>query len=138
MATRPLELSPRLNSFCSPTEPPAGQLRFASPATTNFTAGLLAATAKMFPSALVSTGGDELNTPCYDADPETQAILKSTGQTLEQTLDTFTKATHGALESLGKTPVVWEGECTQYTLWDASLTAAWDRDAPRSQCHAIE
>lgn len=95
---------------CVAIEPPAaGQLRFASPATTNFTAGLLAATAKMFPSNLFSTGGDELNTNCYTDDPETQQILDSTHQTLEQALDTFTKTTHAALEELGKTTVVWEG-----------------------------
>ena len=60
-------------------------------------------------SSMFSTGGDELNTNCYDQDPETQQILKSTGQTLEQALDEFTKTTHGALEKLGKTPAVWEG-----------------------------
>ena len=91
------------------TEPPSGQLRFASPATTNFTAGLISAAAKMFQSSLFSTGGDELNIPCYDADAETQQILNATGQTLEQALSTFTQATHGALASEGKTPVVWEG-----------------------------
>ena len=63
----------------------------------------------MFPSGLFSTGGDELNVNCYTQDPETQQILNSTGQTLEQALDSFTRTTHGALEKLGKTPVVWEG-----------------------------
>lgn len=58
---------------------------------------------------MFSTGGDELNIPCYDADAETQQILNSTGQTLEQALSTFTQSTHGALATLGKTPVVWEG-----------------------------
>ena len=63
----------------------------------------------MFPSTVVSTGGDELNTECYAQDPETQADLNSTGQTLEQALSVFTQTTHGALEALGKTPAVWEG-----------------------------
>ena len=90
-------------------EPPAGQLRLASEATTNFTAGLLAAAAKLTPSTLFSTGGDELNTNCYAADEETQAALNATGQTLEQALNTFTQVTHKALLDEGKTPVVWEG-----------------------------
>ena len=98
--------------FRHDSEPPSGQLRFASPDTTNFTAELISATAKMFPSSLFSTGGDELNIPCYTQDNETQQILNSTGQTLEQALDKFTQATHGALAKLGKTPVVWEGEWT--------------------------
>jgi hypothetical protein len=31
------------------------------------------------------------------------------GRTLEQALDAYTQATHGALRKLGKKPVVWEG-----------------------------
>ena len=95
-------------------EPPAGQLRFASPATTNFTAELLSAAAKLFPSKFFSTGGDEINTNCFANDPETQEILSSTGQTLDQALSKFTETTHGALEKIGKTPVVWEGV---WTTW---------------------
>ena len=83
-------------------------MRFASPETTNFTAGLLSATAKLFPSSLFSTGGDELNTNCYAADEQTQAALNATGQTLDQALSAFTQTSHKALIAEGKTPVVWE------------------------------
>ncbi|KIP03087.1 glycoside hydrolase family 20 protein [Phlebiopsis gigantea 11061_1 CR5-6] len=108
-------------------EPPSGQLRFASPATTNFTTGLIAAAAKMFPSSMFSTGGDELNIPCYDADAETQQILNSTGQTLEQALSTFTQSTHGALATLGKTPVVWEEMVLEHnvTLANDTVVMVW-------------
>ena len=96
--------------LCIPlSEPPAGQLRLASEATTTFTANLLAAVAKMFPSSIMSTGGDELNVNCYNQDSETQASLNASGKTLEQALDTFTQASHQALASAGKTPVVWQG-----------------------------
>ena len=88
-------------------EPPAGQLRLASPTTVNFTVGLLSAVAELFPSTLFSTGGDEINARCYVDDAQTQHDLD--GWTLEQALDRFTQATHGALRSLGKTPVVWQG-----------------------------
>ena len=88
-------------------EPPAGQLRLASLDTIDFTVGLLRAVAGLFPSTLFSTGGDEINARCYADDTQTQRDLN--GRTLEQALDAFTQATHGALESLGKTPVVWEG-----------------------------
>nr|VWP01985.1 Probable 3-oxoacyl-[acyl-carrier-protein] reductase oxidoreductase (EC [Ganoderma boninense] len=91
------------------SEPPAGQLRLASPDATSFTAEMLAAVARMFPSTLMSTGGDELNTNCYAQDAETQEDLKSAGQTLEQALDVFTQKTHAAIEAVGKTPAVWEG-----------------------------
>ena len=89
-------------------EPPAGQLRLASPAAVNFTVDLLSAVAEMFPSTLFSTGGDEINAQCYKDDPETQQELA--GRNLSQALGAFTQATHGALRSLGKTPVVWEGK----------------------------
>ncbi|KAF9448540.1 glycoside hydrolase family 20 protein [Macrolepiota fuliginosa MF-IS2] len=89
-------------------EPPAGQLRLASPATTTFTANLIKAASSMFPSKLFSTGGDELNENCYTKDPQTQQDLASQGKTLEQALDTFTQATHSVLLDAGKTPVVWE------------------------------
>ncbi|KAH9850196.1 N-acetylhexosaminidase [Lenzites betulinus] len=115
-------------------EPPAGQLRFASPATTNFTAGLISAVSRMFPSSLVSTGGDELNTECYAQDAETQADLKASGRTLEQALDVFTHATHAAIRAQGKTPTVWEemvlehnvtlGNDTVVMVWISSANAA--------------
>ena len=90
-------------------EPPAGQLRLANAETTTFTAKLLTAAAKLSPSTLFSTGGDELNTNCYDKDEATQKDLNATGKTLEQALDTFTQTTHQAIIAEGKTPVVWEG-----------------------------
>lgn len=89
-------------------EPPSGQLRLASPATTDFTTSLLTSVAKMFPSQLFSTGGDELNANCYADDPETQAELKKQGKTLDQALDTFTQVTHKGLHDMGKTTVVWQ------------------------------
>lgn len=98
-----------LNFFGHRLEPPAGQLRLASAATSNFTATLISAAAQMFPSKFFSTGGDELNTNCYDKDAQTQSDLKSTGSTLEQALSNFTNASHTELAKLGKTPVVWEG-----------------------------
>lgn len=62
----------------------------------------------MMPGALFSTGGDEVNDACYEADAETQAALNATGRNLTQALGNFVGATHDALRSQGKTPVVWE------------------------------
>ncbi|KAJ7838793.1 beta-hexosaminidase [Mycena olivaceomarginata] len=108
-------------------EPPAGQLRLASPATVNFTAGLFTAAAKVLPSKYFSTGGDELNTECYTKDAQTQADLKKAGKNLEQALDTFTQATHGALAKLGKTAVVWEEMVLDHnlTLSNNTLIMVW-------------
>ncbi|KAJ2926079.1 hypothetical protein H1R20_g11013, partial [Candolleomyces eurysporus] len=102
-------------------EPPAGQLRLASPATVNFTASLLSAASQLFPSKFFSTGGDEINANCYRQDPQTQRDLAAQGKTLEQALDTFTQASHRALASVGKTPVVW-----QEMLLDHNVTLSKD------------
>ncbi|KAI0684527.1 N-acetylhexosaminidase [Cytidiella melzeri] len=108
-------------------EPPAGQLRLASNATIAYTAGLLTAVSKMFPSTLFSTGGDEINANCYAQDVETQQALNATGKTFEQALDTFTQATHKALIAEGKTPVVWEEMVLAHnvTLSNNTLVLVW-------------
>ncbi|KAJ7776765.1 N-acetylhexosaminidase [Mycena maculata] len=89
-------------------EPPAGQLRVASKAASNFTAGMLKAAATLFPSQTFSTGGDEINANCYATDNETQASLAASNQTFAQALNTFTMANHAALRTEGKTAIVWE------------------------------
>jgi len=89
-------------------EPPAGQLRLASPDTIQFTTGLLVNAAELFPGNYFNTGGDEINAKCYADDPETQEALVASGKTFEQALDDFTQAEHKALKGVGKTAVVWE------------------------------
>ncbi|RXW23789.1 hypothetical protein EST38_g2062 [Candolleomyces aberdarensis] len=89
-------------------EPPAGQLRLASSATTNFTVSMLSSIAQTLPSTMFGTGGDEINENCYQKDPSTQEDLKHSGATLEKALDSFTQSTHGALRQLGKQVVVWQ------------------------------
>ena len=83
----------------------------------------------MFPSKIMSTGGDELNTACYAQDAETQTDLKTTGRTLEQALDVFTQTTHGAIIAEGKTPAVWEGEprdvCIPFRMINALVLQRW-------------
>jgi hypothetical protein len=131
-----------INPLTRVAEPPSGQLRFAVPATVNFTANLLGAIAKMFPSKLFSTGGDELNTNCYVNDTETQTILKQNNETFDQALSKFTVGTHAVLEAQGKTPVVWEGAfaaCAQARDAALTLPQRWcsrttSRSARRRSC----
>lgn len=108
-------------------EPPAGQLRFTEPSTIKFTTSLLNAASSLFPSKYFSTGGDEINIPCYDQDGPTQATLKSTGKTLEQALSTFVQSTHSALRAKGKTAVVWEEMVLAHnvTLANDTIVMVW-------------
>ncbi|KAH9922897.1 N-acetylhexosaminidase [Fomitopsis serialis] len=97
-------------------EPPAGQLRFTNSTIATWTAGLFTELAKMFPSSIISTGGDEINMPCYDDDEETQKDLNATGLSFNDALSGFTQQTHAALEAAGKTPAVWEEMVLNYNL----------------------
>ncbi|KAI0299509.1 N-acetylhexosaminidase [Russula brevipes] len=103
-------------------EPPAGQLRLASPATINFTVGLLSAVASLFPSTLFSTGGDEINTRCYHDDAQTQQDLggeRSIGPRYIHAGDAW------RTEKLGKTPVVWQEQVVDYNLTLSEDTVVW-------------
>ncbi|ETW82220.1 glycoside hydrolase family 20 protein [Heterobasidion irregulare TC 32-1] len=108
-------------------EPPAGQLRLASPSVIKFTASLFSALAKLFPSTLISSGGDEVNTNCYTQDAETQQQLDATGQNLAQALDSFVGSVHEAIRGSGKTPVVWEEMVLDYnvTLPNDTVVMVW-------------
>ncbi|KAH9950692.1 N-acetylhexosaminidase [Amylocystis lapponica] len=108
-------------------EPPAGQLRLANETVAKWTAGLFTELSKMFPSSIISTGGDEINVPCYSDDEQTQLELNSTKRTFNDALDTFTSYTHGALAAAGKTPAVWEEQVLDYnlTLTNNTLVLVW-------------
>ena len=71
----------------------------------------------MFPSKVMSTGGDELNTECYAQDAKTQTDLKATGRTLEQALDVFTQTTHAAISAEGKIPAVCKTDTPAIQRW---------------------
>ena len=100
--------NPASNQANIPLEPPSGQIRMATPQAMQFAASIFSSVSSVFPSKYISTRGDELNTQCFTSDNQTQAVLKASGQTIEQALNSFTQATHGALRSAGKTPIVWE------------------------------
>jgi len=113
-------------------EPPAGQLRLASPKTIEFSSGLLTSASKLFKSSYFSTGGDEVNANCYAKDTQTQTDLN--GRTFDQGLSDFKVAMHGALRKVNKTPVVWQemvlahnvtlGNDTVVLVWISSADAA--------------
>ncbi|CCL99454.1 uncharacterized protein FIBRA_01472 [Fibroporia radiculosa] len=81
----------------------------------------------MFPSNIISTGGDEVNLVCYEDDYETQYDLNSTGRTLNSALNDFVMGTHGALIAKGKTPAVWEEMVLDFnlTLSNETIVYVW-------------
>lgn len=89
-------------------EPPAGQLRFADPNVTAWTAQLFANVIPLTSSAYFGTGGDELNVNCMMSDAATNATLAAKNITLQQALAQFTQGTHKTLIEHKRSPMVWE------------------------------
>lgn len=108
-------------------EPPAGQLRLASPDVLKFTTDLFSAVLPGFIGTYFSTGGDEINANCYNKDAETQAELTKSGQTFEQALSHFVQNGHKTVESFGKIPVVWEEMVLDHnvTLSNNTVVMVW-------------
>ncbi|THH09831.1 hypothetical protein EW145_g1735 [Phellinidium pouzarii] len=108
-------------------EPPAGQLRLATPATVNFSVALIEAVSTKFRSSLFSTGGDEVNEKCYAQDVQTQADLESAGLDLDGALDIFLKAEHAVVRAQGKTPIVKEDMILDHntTLPNTTIAVVW-------------
>ncbi|KAM5540681.1 hypothetical protein V8D89_005712 [Ganoderma adspersum] len=88
------------------SEPPAGQLRIASPATVSFAEALFESVASTLPSKMMSSGGDEVNLPCWDEDEQTQADLVERNITIAEALNEFVQAVQGVIVSHGKTPFI--------------------------------
>lgn len=93
-------------------EPPAGQLRIASDDTRKFTAALISAARQRLPRfSLFSTGGNKINSLCYDDDKKTQGQLVEHDWNINDALANFTKTMHDVLRNESVTPAVcsWEG-----------------------------
>ena len=100
-------------------EPPAGQLRIASNATKEFTKQLFQSVLSMMTSPLMSTGGDEVNLPCWEEDMETITDLNERNITIADALDEFVVAIQSILKENGKTPFIKSGkprDCSNFTL----------------------
>ncbi|KAG8730538.1 N-acetyl-glucosamine-6-phosphate deacetylase [Ceratobasidium sp. 414] len=110
-------------------EPPAGQLRLASPAVQKFIADVFSAVLSPLKDlgTLFSTGGDEINANCYAQDRSTQNELKEQKIPIDDALDKFTNVTHAAVRSAGRTPVVWEEMVLNHkvTLPKDTITLVW-------------
>jgi hypothetical protein len=69
---------------------------------------MLSAVVELFPSTLFRMGGDEINARCYADDAQTQHDID--GRTLEQALNAYTQATHGAQETWQEAGCVGRGD----------------------------
>lgn len=91
-------------------EPPAGQLRIASNATLAFSRQLFVSVAEMLPGTMMSSGGDEVNLPCWNDDEDTMQDLQERGITIADALNQFIQEIQGVLRDCGKTPFIKSGQ----------------------------
>ncbi|TFK87138.1 glycoside hydrolase family 20 protein [Polyporus arcularius HHB13444] len=88
------------------SEPPAGQLRIASPNTLAFAKTFFDSVATALPGTMMSSGGDEVNLPCWEEDGETQADLTQRNITIADALNQFVETVQGVIAAHGKTPFI--------------------------------
>ncbi|RDX42542.1 N-acetylhexosaminidase [Lentinus brumalis] len=88
------------------SEPPAGQLRIASPNTLAFAKTFFDSVASALPGTMMSSGGDEVNLPCWEEDEETQADLTQRNMTIADALNQFVGTVQGVIAAHGKTPFI--------------------------------
>ncbi|CAL1699853.1 unnamed protein product [Somion occarium] len=87
-------------------EPPAGQLRIASNATVEFVKRVFQSVLTMMTSTMMSTGGDEVNLPCWEEDEETIDVLNKRNIAIGEALNEFVVAIQGVLKANKITPFI--------------------------------
>ncbi|TRM59407.1 glycoside hydrolase family 20 protein [Schizophyllum amplum] len=108
-------------------EPPSGQLRFTTSEAVDFASCLVSSVADTSSSSYFSTGGDEINTLCYEDDEQFQQELSATGATFDSAFDAFIQQVHGSLAEVNKIPVVWEEMVLNHnvTLSNETIVIVW-------------
>ncbi|KAI8969460.1 N-acetylhexosaminidase [Trametes punicea] len=88
------------------SEPPAGQLRIASPSTLSFASTLFSSVASSLPGTMMSSGGDEVNLPCWEEDAQTISDLAQRNLTIADALNGFIQTVQGVIKAHGKVPFI--------------------------------
>ena len=84
-------------------------MRIASDGTLTFAKELFASVAGILKGTMMSSGGDEVNLPCWEEDEETQQNLQQKNITIAQALDIFIQEVQGVMKQHGKTPFIKSG-----------------------------
>ena len=91
------------------SEPPAGQLRIASPSTVSFARTMFSSVAATLPGTMMSSGGDEVNLPCWEEDEQTIADLAARNISIADALNEFVQTVQGVITGHGKIPFIKSG-----------------------------
>lgn len=95
------------------SEPPAGQLRIANESTIAFSKELFDSVADVFAGPMMSSGGDEVNLPCWEEDENFVHDLEAANTTIPEALDRFVREIQGVIKKHDKMPLIKSGEYLQ-------------------------
>ncbi|KAI0087447.1 N-acetylhexosaminidase [Irpex rosettiformis] len=113
------------------SEPPAGQLRIANESTIAFSKELFDSVASMFTGPMMSSGGDEVNLPCWeeDADFVRDSIVANT--TIPEALDRFVQEIQGIIKKRKKMPLIKSDMILTHnvTVTDDTVAVVWQSSA---------
>ncbi|CAG8536750.1 6081_t:CDS:2 [Paraglomus occultum] len=102
-----LDQQPNWNWYAA--EPPSGQLNPILPKTYDFVRQLITELSSWFPDKFWHTGGDEVNTHCWESTDSIREYLSSNpGTSISMVLQTFLNVEYDAVRGSGKTPITWE------------------------------
>jgi hexosaminidase len=92
------------------SEPPAGQINPINPKAVSLVNDLLLESASRFPDSLLHTGGDEINTACWELYPAIKDYMKKKG--FASTKEIWFEYTNNLLnfvnKKTNKRPIIWE------------------------------
>lgn len=109
-------------------EPPAGQLRIASEGTIDFSKQLFDAIARNLKGTMMSSGGDEVNLPCWEEDQVTVQDLARRNMSIAQALDAFVVDIQGVIKQHNKVPFIKSGMCHRLVFYSYRPRRRYDFD----------
>ncbi|KAG0169824.1 hypothetical protein DFQ28_008738 [Apophysomyces sp. BC1034] len=90
-------------------EPPSGQLNPLSDEAWQLVKDIVKEGTKVFPDSLYHSGGDEINTKCWEQDPKLVAYAKSKNLTLQEVwFEWENKLLDYIVKDTKKRPIIWE------------------------------
>lgn len=78
-------------------------------ATVEFSKQLFQSAIDLLDGTMMSSGGDEVNLPCWEEDEETMQALAESNTTIAQALDSFIQEVQGVMKKNGKMPFIKSG-----------------------------
>jgi hexosaminidase len=110
-------------------EPPSGQLDPSNPDTYTVISALVNEMTQTFPDPYYHIGGDEVNFPCWQTNPNFNTWLQENNFTLGDAVNYFEQKVTPMVENAGKTVMVWQDiilQGAQFSNKENTIVQVWD------------